>query len=370
MTQSWNELVELSLNEMEQKQNALPPSDPAGQWNADQDSGTFTMTDAEGSVLVKARLQFVGTYSATSQSWLWSWANQSIDFANRRALEVVREFGQKYGWRRLTDERVPCSWEEATQLWAVAVHAMGASAGYRFPLSPTSAGYLSLFDLNPTSPVGLPDHGRDRTEAIGCDDPWEGRASWQPADHWEALIIKMEDVPSDPKEYLESWKWLLKESFEPLAVTAFGDWFLRDREGRIHRLSVGEGQFAMVANTIAEFHQVRAAPGNIDHWFMPALVAELRKTGKILERDVKLAEPNCYSYVIPPFLGGSAELKNIRMLALSVHMFLWGSVCQRLQGLPPGTRASRIDIDFTGKIEVDFIEPSPPKSDGSSGREP
>jgi hypothetical protein len=94
MAQSWNELVELSLKEMEQKQKSLPPSDPAGQWDADQDSGTFTMLDANGNVIVNARIQFVGTYSATSQSWLWSWANRSIDFANRSALEVVRGFGQ------------------------------------------------------------------------------------------------------------------------------------------------------------------------------------------------------------------------------------------------------------------------------------
>jgi hypothetical protein len=126
---------------------------------------------------------------------------------------------------------------------------MGASAGYRFQLSETSAGYLALFDMNTTSPVVLPAHGADRREAIGSGDPWEGYASWQPADPWEALIIKIEDVPSDPKEYLESWQWLLKESFEPLAVTAFGDWFLRDREERIHRHSVGEERFAMVANT-------------------------------------------------------------------------------------------------------------------------
>jgi hypothetical protein len=236
---------------------------------------------------------------------------------------------------------------------------MGASAGYRFELSPTSAGYLALFDLITTSPVVLPAHGRDRGEATGSDDPWEGCASWQSADSWEALIIKIEDVPSDPTEYLESWKWLLEESFEPLAVTAFGDWFLRDRVGRIHRLSVGEGRIAMVANTLVEFHQVRAAPGNMGHWFMPALVAELSKTGKILDSDVKLAEPNCYSYVIPPFLGGSVEPKNIRILPLSVHMFIWGSVCQRLQALPRGTRVRRIDIDSAGKIEVDFIEPSP-----------
>jgi hypothetical protein len=359
MAQSWNELVELSLKEMEQKQKSLPPSDPASRWDADQDSGTFTMTDANGSVIVKARIQFVGTYSATSQSWLWSWANRSIDFANRSALEVVRRFGQKYGWRRLTDERVPCSWEEATHLWAVAVHAMSASAGYRFELSPTSAGYLALFELITTSPVVLPAHGRDRREATGSDDPWEECASWHSADPWDALIIRIEDVQSDPNEYLESWKWLLKETFEPLAVTAFGDWFLRDRDGRIHRLSVAEGQIVMVANTLVEFHQVRAAPGNIGNWFMPALVAELRKTGKILDTDVKLAEPNCYSYVIPPFLGGSAELKNIRVLPLSVHMFFWGSVCQRLQALPPGTRVRRIDMDSAGKIEVDFIEPMP-----------
>jgi hypothetical protein len=359
MTDSWNELVALSLTEMEQKQKALPPSDPAGQWHADQDSGTFTMTDSRGNVIVKARLQLVGTYSTMSQSWLWSWANRSIDFANRSALEEVRELGHKHGWRRLTDERVPCSEQEAIHLWAVAVHAMRAPAWYRIQLSPTSITYLALFELH-TGSVGFsPAHQQDFTEATGLDEQWKHCPSWSPADPWQALIIKTVDVPFGTREYLESWKWLLKDSFEPVLITAFGDWFLRDREGRIYRLAVGWGQAAVVANTLAEFQQARLAPENLGSWFMPALVAELRKTGSMLGRHEELAEPFCYSYVIPPFLGGRFEPKNIRMLPLSVHTFLWGSVFQQVKDLPPGTRVRKIEMDSEGKVEVDFLEPSP-----------
>jgi hypothetical protein len=68
MNESWDELVQMSLREMEQKQQALPLPDPAGQWNADQDTGTFTEMDSKGQVTVIARFQFVGTYSTTTHS--------------------------------------------------------------------------------------------------------------------------------------------------------------------------------------------------------------------------------------------------------------------------------------------------------------
>ena len=345
MTDSWSELVAMSLMEMEQKQNALPPSDPADQWHADQDSGTFTMTNSSGSVVATARLQFVGTYSTISQSWLWSWANRSIDRVNRSMLEELREFGHRHGWGRLTNERVPCSEQEAIHLWAVAVHATGAPAWYRIQLSPTSITYLALFDLHTGHVRFSPAHRQDFTGATGLDGQWKNCPSWSPADPWQALIIKTVDVPLDTRDYLESWKWLLKDAFEPVLITSFGDWFLRDREGRIHRLAVGWGQFAVVANTLAEFEQAQLAPENLANWFMPALAAELRKTGKMLGRNEEFAEPLSYSYVIPPFLGGPLEPNNIRILPLSVHTFLWGSAFQQVKDLSPGTRVRKVEMD-------------------------
>lgn len=65
-------------------------------------------------------LCLVGTTSDFEGTFLWSWANESIDANARRGIETVREFGLKHDLPLLTD----CEWgggrAEALEMVAIA----------------------------------------------------------------------------------------------------------------------------------------------------------------------------------------------------------------------------------------------------------
>ena len=54
---------------------------------------------------------------------------------------------------------------------------------------------------------------------------------------------------------LREWKWLTSGEFSLLAVNAFGDLFLRDINGSVHRLDVTSGTIFAVATSVAEFRK-------------------------------------------------------------------------------------------------------------------
>ena len=69
----------------------------------DQENGTIVFSD-EGIPKVEATIQFVGTFSSNSDTWLWGWANESfLDDLTSDVLSV-REFGRKHGFSQLTEE--------------------------------------------------------------------------------------------------------------------------------------------------------------------------------------------------------------------------------------------------------------------------
>ncbi|MFT3841279.1 MAG: hypothetical protein QM723_30085 [Myxococcaceae bacterium] len=144
---SWEELVKLSMKELHDKESALPPADPNGSFHASQDDGTFVMTNAKGAQTVHARFQATGTYSTRSGSWLWAWGNPSIDEVRRVELEKVRAYGREHHFAKLTSDRVACTEQEAFELFAVAVHLIGAPGWYRSQINETVTIYLALLDL-------------------------------------------------------------------------------------------------------------------------------------------------------------------------------------------------------------------------------
>jgi hypothetical protein len=56
----------------------------------------------------------------------------------------------------------------------------------------------------------------------------------------------------------------------------------------------------------------------------------------------------CYSYVLPPFLGGKIEPQNMELTPIYVHFAFLGAVYHQVKDLPPGTKIRSIRIEKPG----------------------
>ena len=109
-------------------------------WDYDMDKGTLTFSH-KGVPHVVATIQVAGSTSDKSNTWLWGWANQYFPKNVTSALSVVREFGEKHGIRKLTQDRWEATVEDGWEMSAVANRLIGGKGVYRCP---TDNGFLFL----------------------------------------------------------------------------------------------------------------------------------------------------------------------------------------------------------------------------------
>lgn len=75
-------------------------------WDWDQDTGQLVFSEA-GVAKVVADIQFVGSVSTETSTWLWAWANQHLVPAMARDVREVRQFGEAHGIAQLTTPKWP-----------------------------------------------------------------------------------------------------------------------------------------------------------------------------------------------------------------------------------------------------------------------
>ncbi|MER6393186.1 DUF6882 domain-containing protein [Streptomyces sp. NPDC001523] len=61
-------------------------------WSTDEAQITWS---CDGKVFLTGRLTVIGSISVTQQTWLWSWANESLQHAALGDIEQVRQFGEE-----------------------------------------------------------------------------------------------------------------------------------------------------------------------------------------------------------------------------------------------------------------------------------
>ncbi|ARF76413.1 hypothetical protein B7C62_32120 [Kitasatospora albolonga] len=69
--------------------------DVAYDWSIDDARITWSR---EGKVFLTGRLTVIGSVSVAQQTWLWSWANESLPQAALGDIERVRRFGEENGF--------------------------------------------------------------------------------------------------------------------------------------------------------------------------------------------------------------------------------------------------------------------------------
>lgn len=137
---------------------------------------------------------------------------------------------------------------------------------------------------------------------------------------------------------LDDWAWLLQKNYSPILVTAFGDMFLRDENGRVDFLDLISGKLTQVADSVEEMQQLINVRENQVEWLMIEVFAALQTQG------VYFGEGQCYSFIQPPVLGGQLEPDNIEVTDIYTHVSLAGQIHRQVKDLSAGTKITDIKI--------------------------
>ena len=101
-------------------------------WSVDQDEGTITFTSPKG-LIASAPVQFIGSYNTKDGTWLWAWANPSLDAPLTEHARKVQDYGRENGYELLTTPTFACPESQCWELTALACMLANAQGAYRGP---------------------------------------------------------------------------------------------------------------------------------------------------------------------------------------------------------------------------------------------
>jgi len=136
----------------------------------------------------------------------------------------------------------------------------------------------------------------------------------------------------DVERLLQDWRWLCKGPMTLLARNAFGDLFLRDDAGRVHRLEVGAGTLKEVAESELQFKALAGTKDKREEWFAEADTRQARDQG---------LEPNssqCIGFRIPVVFAESALNNQPYVADLYETVSFLGEIHRQISSLPDGAK--------------------------------
>jgi len=134
-TQAYDRLVVDATAYLNAKQAALRAEFRVGQYERydwDQEKGQLVFSQG-GHARVVADIQFVGSISNVSDTWLWAWANESFLDGVRADVRKVRRYGDDHHFLRLAAARWKATEVDGWEMTAIAAFLLRAQGAYRSP---------------------------------------------------------------------------------------------------------------------------------------------------------------------------------------------------------------------------------------------
>jgi len=89
-----------------------------------------------GIAKVGAAIQFVGSISTQSNTWLWAWANDSVDPKLSTSMLTVRDYGEQHSFDHLTTKKWHAHEVDGWEMTSIAAFLLKARGAYRTPKGP------------------------------------------------------------------------------------------------------------------------------------------------------------------------------------------------------------------------------------------
>ncbi|WP_372831458.1 DUF6882 domain-containing protein [Pontibacterium sp.] len=146
--EEWCSTVSDACHFLTERQDALMRDYKLGEhqrFEWDQSSGVLTFSN-NGVPAVRAKIQFVGSVSILSKTWLWSWANPSVDQTVKDQMEWVKGYGEERNFIALTNEQWEGDDDDGWEMTCVAALVLNAQGAYRTE-SETGYTYMIITDI-------------------------------------------------------------------------------------------------------------------------------------------------------------------------------------------------------------------------------
>jgi hypothetical protein len=129
------QLVRRSIEYLQVQQDALQQDYLLDQYERfDWDQGTGLLVFSSGGTpAVVADIQFVGSVSTRTGTWLWSWANESTREPVRSQVRQVRAYGEEHRLMKLACAYWGAEEEDGWEMAAVSAYLLKARGAYRSP---------------------------------------------------------------------------------------------------------------------------------------------------------------------------------------------------------------------------------------------
>lgn len=134
-TPEFKALLDASMEELKLKTAAHQGGWRLGtskRWDLAQTKGDLIFTFGDG-VIATCPAQIIGSFDSAGGSWLWAWANPSIEDSLKRDSLRVRDYGQRRKIKRLTSAALQCTEADAWLMAAFACKHCAAQGVYRGP---------------------------------------------------------------------------------------------------------------------------------------------------------------------------------------------------------------------------------------------
>lgn len=144
---AWTDFVDGRCDTLSSRQSAMSEQlqiNNYPRWDYHQESGQLIFSGGELPDLV-AEVEFVGTLSTVSDTWMWSWANFSLLEPVRSRIEAVRGHGEAHDYPHLTVPKWKADMYDGWHMTAIAVELLGAIGAYR---APSDNGYIFMAILS------------------------------------------------------------------------------------------------------------------------------------------------------------------------------------------------------------------------------
>lgn len=133
----WQKLLIESRDYLERTQDSLERNYHLSDYERFDVSQTTRelVFSSPGKADVVATVVFVGSFAPTPGTWLWGWANESIDEKLTTDLASIRDHGRKHGFALLTRSGWESSEEEGWDMAAITNYLLRGKGVYRAPSS-------------------------------------------------------------------------------------------------------------------------------------------------------------------------------------------------------------------------------------------
>jgi hypothetical protein len=134
-SEAFEDLVNTSRSYLTRCQKRLEREYLLGSWpryDWSQVTRQLVFSDA-GRPKVLANIQFVGSVSTESDTWLWAWNNDSITAELCESLSAVRDYGETHGLPHLTTAKWPAHEIDGWEMTGIAAFLLQAEGAYRTP---------------------------------------------------------------------------------------------------------------------------------------------------------------------------------------------------------------------------------------------